>query len=78
MVPVESEGNTDGDAFNDLDIQHAQLLMGVRLKKETKVMTRPCYYQFPLGKVELGTSRFFDSSFVVEGDVSFSLIRPSP
>jgi hypothetical protein len=78
MVPVEGEGNTNGDTLDDLDIQHAQLLRGIRLKKQGKVMTSPRNYQFPLGKVELGTSRLFDSSFVVEGDVSLSLIRPSP
>jgi hypothetical protein len=78
MVPVESEGNTDWDAFNDLDIQHAQLLMGIRLKKETKVMTSPRYYQFPLGEGKLRGTGLGDGSFVVEGDVSFSLIRPSP
>jgi hypothetical protein len=78
MVAVESECNANGDTLDDLDIQHTQLLRGIRLKKQAKVMTSPCYYQFSLGKVELWSSTLGESSLVVEGDVSFSLIRPSP
>ncbi len=78
MIPIERQSDADRYALNDLNVEHTEPFVSVCVEEEFEVMGRSSDDKFSVGEVKCGGTRLFNGSPVVEGDIRFSLIRPSP